>query len=131
MRKKNKGMTMIGRYIKPILLVTGIATASMIAAFFAPEMVLGQLFAEPPTDAVSLAVTRHWAVLVFCFGALLVYAAYRRESRQPILIATIVEKIVLVAGLLLLPLQLRSGGYVVAASDASFSLLYVLYLLGL
>jgi hypothetical protein len=83
---------MISRYIKPILLVTGIATASMIAAFFAPSMVLGHLFLEPPTDAVSLAVTRHWAVLVFCFGALLVYAAYRREARQPVLIVTIIEK---------------------------------------
>ena len=122
---------MIGRYIKPILLVTGIATASMIAAFFAPSLVLGQLFVEPPTDAVSLAVTQHWGVLVFCFGALLVYAAYRGEARQPVLIVTIIEKIALVAGLLLLPLQLRSGAYVVAASDATFSLLYILYLVGL
>ena len=122
---------MIGRYIKPILLVTGIATASMIAALFAPSMVLGQLVVEPPTDAVSLAVTQHWGVLVFCFGALLVYAAYRREARQPVLIVTIIEKIVLVAGLLFLPLQLRSGAYVVAASDATFSLLYILYLAGL
>jgi hypothetical protein len=121
----------IGRYIKPILLVPGIATASMIVALFAPSMVLGQLVVEPPTDAVSLAVTQHWGVLVFCFGALLVYAAYRREGRQPILIATIIEKVVLVAGLVLLPLQLRSGAYVVAASDASFSLLYILYLAGL
>jgi hypothetical protein len=98
---------MIGRYIKPILLVTGIATASMIAALFAPSMVLGQLVVEPPTDAVSLAVTQHWGVLVFFLGALLVCAAYRREVRQPVLIVTIIEKIVLAAGLLFLPMSLR------------------------
>ena len=119
---------MIGRYMKIILLVTGIATATMIAAFFAPGFVLGQLFVDPPTDALSLAVTRHWGVLVFCFGVLLIYAAYRRDTRKPVLIVTILEKVVLVAGLLLLPLELQSGAYVVAASDATFSLLYILYL---
>ncbi len=122
---------MIGRYMKIILLVTGIATATMIAAFFAPGLVLAQLFVDPPTDPVSLAVTRHWGVLVFCFGVLLIYAAYRRDTRTPVLIVTILEKVVLVAGLLLLPLELQSGAYVVAASDATFSLLYVLYLAGL
>jgi hypothetical protein len=121
----------IGRYMKIILLVTGIATATMIAAFFAPGLVLAQLFVDPPTDAVSLAVTRHWGVLVFCFGVLLIYAAYRRDTRKPVLIVTILEKVVLVAGLLLLPLELHSGAYVVAASDATFSLLYILYLAGL
>ena len=119
---------MIGRYMKIILLVTGIATATMIAAFFAPEFVLGQLFINPPTDPVSLAVTRHWGVLAFCFGVLLIYAAYRRDARKPVLIVIILEKVVLVAGLLLLPLELQSGAYVVAASDATFSLLYILYL---
>ena len=121
---------MIGRYMKIILLVTGIATATMIAAFFAPGLVLAQLFVDPPTDAVSLAVTRHWGVLVFCFGVLLIYAAYRRDTRKPVLIVVILEKVVLVAGLLLLPLELQTGAYVVAASDATFSLLYILYLAG-
>ncbi len=42
---------MVGRYIKPILIGTGIITASMIAAFFAPAVVLDQLFADAPSDA--------------------------------------------------------------------------------
>jgi len=78
----------IGRFMKIILLVTGIATATMIAAFFAPGLVLAQLFVDPPTDPVSLAVTRHWGMLVFCFGVLLIYAAYRRDTRKPVLIVT-------------------------------------------
>ncbi len=98
---------MIAAYIKPILVITGIATASMIAAFFAPALVLDQLFAAAPTDAVSLAVMRHWGLLVFCFGALLIWAAYRRELRKPVLVLTVVEKIALVIGLLLLPLPLK------------------------
>lgn len=122
---------MIAAYIKPILVITGIATASMIAAFFAPALVLEQLFAEAPTDAVSLAVMRHWGLLVFCFGALLIWAAYRPELRKPVLVVTLVEKIALVIGLLLLPLPLKPGAYVVAGSDATFSVLYLLYLAGL
>lgn len=89
---------MIGAYIKLILLVSGIATAGMIAAFLAPALVLDQLFVAAPKDAVSLAVTRHWGVLVFCFGVLLIYAAFRAQSRQAVLAVTIVEKIALVAG---------------------------------
>jgi len=122
---------MIGTYIKPILLVTGVATASMIAAFFAPATVLSQLFVQPPTDAVSLAVTQHWGLLVFCFGGLLIYAAYRPEVRKPVLVFTIIEKIALVVGLLVLPLELRSGAHVVAVSDATFTALYLLFLAGL
>ena len=122
---------MIGAYIKPILVITGIATASMIAAFFLPAVVLNQLFEAPPADAVSLAVMHHWGLLVFCFGALLIWAAYRRELRKPVLVLTVVEKIGLVIGLLLLPLPLKYGAYVVAGSDATFSALYLLYLAGL
>jgi hypothetical protein len=103
----------------------------MIAAFFAPATLLNQLFADAPSDAVSLAITRHWALLVFCFGALLVYAAYHPGVRKPVLVVTIIEKIALVLGLLLLPLTLQSGAYVVAGSDATFSALYLLYLAGL
>ena len=122
---------MISRYIKPILVVTGIITASMIVAFFAPAIVLNQLFAEPPSDAVSLAITRHWGLLVFCFGGLLVWSAYRPEIRKPVLVFTIVEKVALVLGILLLPLPLKSGAYVAAGTDATFSIIYLLYLAGL
>lgn len=122
---------MISRYIKPILVVTGMVTASMIAAFFAPAVVLDHLFVGVPSDAVSLAVTRHWGLLVFCFGALLIWAAYRPELRKPVLILTIVEKVALVLGILLLPLALKLGAYVAAATDATCTALYLLYLAGL
>jgi len=122
---------MIERHIKLILLITGIITGSMIAAFFAPAIVLNQLFAEPPSDAVSLAITRHWGLLVFCFGGLLVWSAYRPEIRKPVLVFTIVEKVALVLGILLLPLPLKSGAYVAAGTDATFSIIYLLYLAGL
>ena len=122
---------MISRYIKPILIVTGLITASMIVAFFAPAIVLSQWFVDPPADAVTLAVMRHWGLLVFCFGGLLVWAAYRPDLRKPVLVFTIVEKVALVLGILLLPLALKSGAYVAAGTDATLSIVYLLYLAGL
>jgi hypothetical protein len=121
----------IGRFIKPILIITGVATASVVVGVFAPAMLLNELFAQAPTDAVSLAVTQHWALLVFCIGALIVYAAYHPELRKPVLVAAIVEKIALVLGILFFALPLKSGAYAVAASDATFATLYLLYLDGL
>jgi len=70
----------------------------MIAAVFAPVIVLDQLFAEPPSDAVSLALTRHWG-LVFCFGGLLVGNAYRPEIRKPVLVFTILLRKHLLRGI--------------------------------
>jgi hypothetical protein len=122
---------MISRNIKPILIITGIITASIVAGFFAPAMLLDQLFAGAPKDAVSLAITRHWALLVFCIGALLIWAAYRPELRKPVLVFALIEKVALVLGILFLALPLNSGAYVAAATDGTCSALYLLYLAGL
>lgn len=122
---------MISTYIKPILIVSGIATAAAIALFFAPAVVLGMLFENVPSDALSLAIARHWGIMVFCIGALIVWAAFRPELRTPVLIFACLEKIVLVIGVFALPLQARSGASVVALSDASFTALYLLYFAGL
>jgi hypothetical protein len=121
---------MISGHITLILLVTGLVTASVAVAVFAPARTLNQLFAKAPSDAISLAITRHWALLVFCIGALLVYAAYHPAAREPVLAAAIAEKIALVLGLFILPLPLRAPAYVAAAFDGSCAALYVLYLAG-
>ena len=123
---------MIAAYIKPILVITGIATASMIAAFFAPALVLDQLFAgaalrrRQPRRHAALGTARILLRRAPHLGRLpSVSCASRCSSSR------IVEKIALVIGLLLLPLPLKSGAYVVAGSDATFSVLYLLYLAGL
>jgi hypothetical protein len=122
---------MISTYIKPILIISGIATAAAIALLFAPAAVFGMLFENVPSDALSLAIARHWGIMVFCIGALIVWAAFRPELRTPVLIFACLEKIVLVIGVFALPLQARSGASVVALSDATFTVLYLLYLAGL
>lgn len=122
---------MISAYIKPILIVTGIVTAAAIAVFFAPATVLAMYFEQVPSDALSLAIARHWGLMVFCIGALIVWAGFRPELRTPVLIFACLEKIALVIGVFTLSLHARPEASVVALSDATFTVLYLLYLAGL
>ena len=122
---------MINAYIKPILIVSGLVTAAAVAVFFAPATVLAMYFEQVPSDALSLAIARHWGLMVFCIGALIVWAAYRPELRTPVLVLACLEKVALVIGIFALPLQARPKASVVALTDATFTVLYLLYLAGL
>ena len=66
---------MIGAHIELILIVTGAVTATALLQFIAAAPVLRMIFGEAPTDKVGLAVARHWGLLTFLIGALLIYAA--------------------------------------------------------
>jgi len=64
----------IATQIEIILIITGAVTATMLSQFFAPLPVLRLVYGETHLDAVSMALARHWGLLIFCVGALLVYA---------------------------------------------------------
>jgi hypothetical protein len=72
---------MLNAYIKPFLVITGLATAAAIALFFPPATVLAMYFEHVPSDALSLAIARHWRLMVFRIGALIVWAGFRPELR--------------------------------------------------
>ena len=122
---------MIATHIELILIVTGAATATMLSQFFAPLPVLRLIFGEAPTDVVSLALARHWGLLIFCVGVLLIYAAFYLPVRVPILVVAVIEKVAL--GVWVLGTSLRRQGIaaVVAGGDLLIALVYVLYLSGL
>lgn len=122
---------MIAAHIQLILLITGLATASALAVFLAPVVTMKMLFGQAPSDPISLAIARHWGLLIFCFGVLLIYAAYHPEVRTPTLVLASLEKIVLATGVLTSSLRRRPTALVVALSDAAFAALYVMYLAGL
>ena len=67
---------MIGTHIELILIVTGALTAIALLQFIAPASVLRMIYGEAPTDEVGLAVARHWGLLTFLIGALLIYVLY-------------------------------------------------------
>src|SRR5262245_8880472 len=121
---------MIAAHIELILIVTGSATATMLTQFFAPLAVLRLIYGEAPTDGVTVALARHWGLLIFCVGALLIYAAFYPSVRAPILVFAIIEKIGL--GVCMLGTSLPGQGIaaVLAAADLLMALVYVLYLSG-
>src|SRR5215471_13937354 len=121
---------MIGTHIGPILIVTGALTAITILQFIAPAQVLRMIFGEAPTDEVSLAVARHWGLLTFLVGALLIYAAFHASVRGPAMVIAVIEKAALGLGVLGTSLRKHPPAAVMAAGDSVIALVYVLYLAG-
>jgi hypothetical protein len=122
---------MLGAQIEWILLITGLLTAGAVVVFLAPVPMMKMLFGQAPSGVLSLLIARHWGLLVFLVGALVVYSAYHAEVRVPTLIVAIAEKTVLVLGLLISPFRRRSVVLVMALADASMATVYLMYLIGL
>ena len=83
---------MIVKHFTKILYVTGIITMLPIVMFFLPWAMLNIIGLDVGREA-GVPFTKHWGLLAFCFGALLVYSASHAEIRRPIVIAAAVEKI--------------------------------------
>ena len=121
---------MIGGHIELILIVTGAITAMALAQFIAPASVLRMIYGEAPSDEVGLAVARHWGLLTFLVGALLVYAAFHSSVRGPAMVIAVIEKAALGLGVFATSLRTHSAAAAVAAGDSLIAIIYVLYLAG-
>lgn len=121
---------MTEKNIKMILLVTGLITMLPALQFLAPDWMLQQQSLSVSDDAGRL-FARHWGLVVFCIGALLVYAATNTPARRAIVLAGLIQKLGLVS-LLLMDWNnpaLR-GLHAVAVFDAVCVVVYAVYLLG-
>lgn len=121
---------MIEKYIKPILVITGLITMLPVLQFFAPDFMLQQQSLSVTDDAGRL-FARHWGLVVFSIGALLVYAGTHPSARRPIVTAGLVQKL----GLVVLILMnwnnpALHGLHLVAVFDALCVVLYAVYLFG-
>ena len=122
---------MLAAHIELILLLTGLATAGAIVLFLAPVTTMRILFGQAPSDALSLAIVRHWGLLVCLVGALLIYAAYDVEMRVPTLIVAITEKGAFALGVFISPFRRRPAVLVMALADSGMAAVYLVYLTGL
>src|SRR5437899_12959341 len=120
---------MLAAEIELILLITGLATAGALVLFLAPVPMMKMLFGQAPADALSILIARHWGLLVFLVGALLVYAAYHAEIRVPTLTVAIVEKAAIALGMILSPFSRRPEVLVMAVADAGMAALELIYLI--
>lgn len=123
---------MLASSIGWILVASGAITAGGgLAALLFPKLILGLGFGvESPTDSAVFFV-RHWGVLIFAVGALIVYSAYAPTTRTPVLTAAAIEKFAI--GLLVFfgPVKRTTAMTGIAIVDGAFAVLYVGYLTGL
>ena len=83
---------MIGTHIEIILIFTGATTAMALAQFIAPASVSRIIYGAAPTEVVGITLVRHWGILVFLVGVLLIYAAFHPAVREPVTVVAAVEK---------------------------------------
>jgi hypothetical protein len=123
---------MLDNQIARILAVSGAVTMLPVLQFFAPVQFLEHSSGITIANDASLFFARHWGLLAFSMGALLVYAARHPEARKPIVLAAAVEKFGLVIAIALTWSNPATQGlHLAAIFDAACVLLYAAWLLGI
>jgi len=123
---------MLAASIGWILVVSGVITAGAgLAALLFPHLFLRLGFGVDSPISALVFFVRHWGVLIFVVGALIVYSAYAPTIRGPVLVAAAIEKFAI--GLLTFfgPMKPTSAMTAIAIGDGAFAILYVAYLAGL
>jgi hypothetical protein len=123
---------LISDHISIILYVTGAITSLVVVQFFFPARVLKLLNQIEMHDEAGLFFARHWGLLAFSLGALLIYAADHPSARAAIMLFALIEKVGIVA--LIISHYKRPytrGLRLTALFDATCVILYAIYLAGI
>lgn len=122
---------MLASSIGWILIASGVATGlAGLGAAAAPGPLLRLAFGVDRPEPATMFFVRHWGVLIFAVGALVVYCAYAPATRFPVLVAASVEKAAIVLMVFFGPLKRTPAMTAIAAMDGLFTILYVAYLVG-
>lgn len=123
---------MLASSIGWILILSGVATAAGgFAACLFPHLVLQLLFGAKSNDGLTIFFVRHWGALLCVVCALTVYSAHFPVTRVPILTASIIEKIVIVALIFFGPLKRTIATTAIGIMDGILAILFVVYLAGM
>ena len=122
-------MRWILTYIKPIMLVAGALTCTMVYAAIAPKAAMQSTFGETLQGPLAELVVRNLGVLVTLVGGMLIYAASRPAQRPMALVVAGISKIAFIG------LVLSAGSRYLAAQagvaivvDTALVLLFASYL---
>lgn len=121
---------MIAANIEPILIITGVLTATMLAQSLAPSWMFRHTYGDTLSGPASTGLARHWGLLLFCVGMLLIYSAFHPALRKPTVVLASVEKAGFVACVFGTSLRHSRIASLMATGDAAMTLVYVLYLFG-
>jgi len=118
-------MPWIVRYMRWIMLLAGVLTATMIQAAVDPVGAVHSNFGETPNGPAVLLVIRNWGALIALVGGMLIYGAFRVVERPLILTVAGGSKLVFVA--LVLSNGTRYLGYQAGVAIAIDSVMVVLF----
>lgn len=121
---------MIASHIEWILIITGLATASLLLQFLAPAWAVRALNGLEVSDARELFFARIAGLAIGSIGLLLLWAAWDPALRSAVLSVALLGKLGFVAVIAARPAALGSGFYLSAGFDAVAIALYAAYLLG-
>ena len=120
-------MSWIVANIRWILIVSGLATSSMLAMAVAPRFAVRYVFGEEASGAVSDVMARTWGVMIFASGAALIYAAFDEAVRVPVMVLAIIGKGAFSASVLASNLR-RQRAFSMALADLVMVALFAWYL---
>lgn len=122
-------MELVERYADWIMITSGLLTATMVQAAFAPRSALQSMFGEALEGPLAEVVVRNWAALVTMVGLALVYAGWTSTLAVPVLVVAGISKLIFI-GLVLSQgrrfLNRRAGTAILI--DAVFVVLFALIL---
>lgn len=122
---------MLAASIGDILVVSGLATAlAGLATAIFPVRLLSTVFGVQRVEPATAFFARHWGVLIFVVGLLIVGSAFTPTPRPLVLAGAALEKFAIVGLIFFGPLKRTMLMTVAAVADGLFAVLYVAYLFG-
>ncbi len=115
--------------IKPIMIVSGLITCSMLVAAIAPQFALQQFFGPVLTGDVAEIVVRNWGGLIALVGGLLIYGAGRPEYHRLILSIAIISKSLFIVLVLIFGANFYAQAATALIFDVSVVIVFAIYLL--
>jgi hypothetical protein len=127
--KEEKIMRWIVTYIKPLMLVAGALTCTVLFAAIAPQAAMQSTYGETLEGPLAELLVRNLGVLVTLVGGMLIYGAYHPAQRPMALVVAGISKITFIS------LVLSAGSRFLAAQagiaivvDTVMVLLFAAYL---
>ena len=87
----------IVHYMRWIMLVSGVLTATMVQAAIAPDAALQSNFGETVSGPLAHLVVRNWGALIGLVGGMLIYGAFNPLQRSLVLIVASASKVIFIA----------------------------------
>jgi len=123
-------MKIIAKYIKWLMLLSGVLTCTMVYAAFDPEAALLYTFGASISGPLAEVIVRNWGVLVFLIGAMLIYGAFNPVHRSLIIIVATISKVTFISLVVTIGSQYLNKAGIAIAFDWVIVLLFLLYLVG-